>query len=198
MRSIRSRGHNREPAAVNFIGVAVMKAATILGRTLLGMALLAGSALVAAALPIDPAPTKSRIDAGGPSEFVLVRGGFRGGGIRAGGVRAGGFARQGNFARVNRGAVVNRGAKVNRNAVVNRNTVVNRNRIVTRNTAVVRPWVRPGGYWWRPGGAIAAGAAVGFVTAATAAAWAGPPPGPNMCWYYTDQTRTQGFWDVCQ
>jgi hypothetical protein len=77
---------------------------------------------------------------------------------------------------------------------------------VVRRGAVVRPgwagggvrWARPAGYWWRPGGAIAAGAAIGFVTAATAAAWAGAPPGPNMCWYYTDPSRTRGFWDVCQ
>jgi hypothetical protein len=23
-------------------------------------------------------------------------------------------------------------------------------------------------------------------------------PGPNMCWYYTDRSRRQGFWDACQ
>ncbi len=56
-------------------------------------------------------------------------------------------------------------------------------------------WVRP--YRWAPGGAIAAGAAIGFVTAATAAAWAGAPPVAGYCWYYTDLTQTQGFWDVC-
>src|SRR5262249_52740429 len=73
-----------------------------------------------------------------------------------------------------------------------------------RRGAVVAPgvryggWARPAGYWWRPGGAIAAGAAIGFVTAATAVAWAGAPPAPNMCWYYTDPSRTQGFWDACQ
>jgi hypothetical protein len=58
-------------------------------------------------------------------------------------------------------------------------------------------WVRPARYTWRPGGAIAAGAAIGFVTAATAAAWAGAPPVAGYCWYYTDATRTQGFWDAC-
>lgn len=65
---------------------------------------------------------------------------------------------------------------------------------------VVRPggWVRPGWYRWPPGGAIAAGAAIGVVTAATAAAWAGAPPAPGYCWYYTDPSRRQGFWDVCQ
>jgi hypothetical protein len=35
------------------------------------------------------------------------------------------------------------------------------------------------------------------VTATAASAWAGPPPADNMCWYYTDESRTQGFWDVC-
>jgi hypothetical protein len=43
----------------------------------------------------------------------------------------------------------------------------------------------------------ARGAALGFVAAATAAAWAGPPPVPGYCWYYTDLSRTQGFWDAC-
>jgi hypothetical protein len=57
-------------------------------------------------------------------------------------------------------------------------------------------WARPA-YRWGPGGAIAAGAAIGFVGAATAAAWAGAAPGPNLCWYYTDPSRTQGFWDAC-
>jgi hypothetical protein len=64
--------------------------------------------------------------------------------------------------------------------------------------AVVRPgWRRPAAYWWRPGGAIAAGAALGFVTAAAATAYVGQPPAPGYCWYYTNPQRTQGFWDVC-
>jgi hypothetical protein len=77
-------------------------------------------------------------------------------------------------------------------------------RTVARGGAVVRPgvarpgrWVRPANYYWRPGGAIAAGAAIGFVAAATAAAYAGSPPAPGYCWYYTDPSKTQGFWDVC-
>lgn len=78
---------------------------------------------------------------------------------------------------------------------------VYRGRTVVRGGggAVVRrgAWVRPTRYWWRPGGAVAAGAAVGFVTAATAVAWAGAPPAPGYCWYYTDASRQQGFWDVC-
>jgi hypothetical protein len=83
-------------------------------------------------------------------------------------------------------------------------------RTVVRGGAVVRPgyvrpgyagggvrWARPGWYRWPAGGAIAAGAAIGFVAAASAAAYAGAPPAPGMCWYYTDPSRTQGFWDAC-
>src|SRR5215471_1874831 len=71
--------------------------------------------------------------------------------------------------------------------------------------AVVRPgygyrgaWVRPGWYGWPRGGAIAAGAAIGFVAAAGAAAYAtSAAPAPGMCWYYTDPYRRAGFWDYC-
>jgi hypothetical protein len=58
-------------------------------------------------------------------------------------------------------------------------------------------WVRPARYWWPVGGAIAAGAAIGYVSAARAAAWAGAAPAPGYCWFYTDSTRRRGFWDVC-
>ena len=73
-----------------------------------------------------------------------------------------------------------------------------------RSTTVVRPgygygrWARPGWYRWGPGGAVAAGAALGFVAAAGATAYAvSAAPAPGMCWYYTDPTRRQGFWDYC-
>ncbi len=68
---------------------------------------------------------------------------------------------------------------------------------------VVRPGVRPGYvYWnrpyrWRPGGAIAAGAAIGFIGAIAAAQYYGQPPAPGLCWYYTNPSRTAGFWDEC-
>ena len=58
-------------------------------------------------------------------------------------------------------------------------------------------WARPGWYSWPVGGAIAAGAAIGVVSAAAAASWAGSPPGPGLCWYYTDPSQRQGFWDAC-
>jgi hypothetical protein len=51
--------------------------------------------------------------------------------------------------------------------------------------------------YWPAGGAIAAGAAVGFIAGAAAASVAGTPPHSGMCWYYTDSTKKTGFWDVC-
>jgi hypothetical protein len=54
--------------------------------------------------------------------------------------------------------------------------------VVVRRGAGVRPgvvrpggWIRPAHYHWRPGA----------------------PPAPGCCWYYTDPSQTQGFWDVC-
>ncbi|MBP2433229.1 hypothetical protein DXU07_28215 [Bradyrhizobium elkanii] len=77
------------------------------------------------------------------------------------------------------------------------NAAAYRSRTVVRGPGVRAGWARPGWYRWPVGGAIAAGAAIGFVTAASAAAWAGAAPAPGMCWYYTDPSRAQGFWDYC-
>src|SRR5262245_55523663 len=103
--------------------------------------------------------------------------------------RGGGGAHVNRSARVNRGNI-NRGnltrgtrANFNRNVNVNRNINrnVNRNVHVTRNINVNRgvyrgrhvyhggSWSRPRNYWWPVGGAIAAGAAIGMITAASAA-----------------------------
>jgi hypothetical protein len=88
--------------------------------------------------------------------------------------------------------------------VVRRTTVVRgpAGGVAVRRATVVRPgpvgWARPGHYYWGRGGAIAAGAAIGLVAATTAAAWAGPPPFRGACWYYTDPSRRQGFWDYCR
>ena len=57
-------------------------------------------------------------------------------------------------------------------------------------------WVgRP--YRWAPGGAIAAGAAIGVIAYGASVAWAPPPPQPGLCWYYTDPSQRNGFWDTC-
>ncbi len=63
----------------------------------------------------------------------------------------------------------------------------------SRNNIVV---VHPRRHWNR-GGAVAAGAAIGFIAGASAASWAGPPPRSGYCWYYTNRARTHGFWDWC-
>ena len=58
-------------------------------------------------------------------------------------------------------------------------------------------WTRPGWYRWGPGGAIAAGAAIGVLAAGAAVAYAGAAPAPGLCWYYTDPSYRNGFWDAC-
>lgn len=116
------------------------------------------------------------------------------------------FAGRGGVARGPRGGMAYRrgGAVVGpRGGAAYRRTAVRgpRGNVAVRTTAVAGRrggWARPGWYRWGPGGAIAAGAAIGFVSAATAAAWAGPAPAAGMCWYYTDPSRTQGFWDYCR
>lgn len=141
------------------------------------------------------------------------RGGFRGGGFRGGGFARGGFARGGFAGR--RGGVYRRGIAGGygrpgwHGGGVRRPIAgggvrpgshgggVQRRGLVVRRNVVVGGVYRPYGAWWRPGAAVAAGAALGFVGAATAAAWAGAPPAPGYCWFYTDASRTKGFWDRC-
>jgi hypothetical protein len=137
--------------------------------------------------------------------ITLTQVGGRGGGARHGAAQRGmhtgaihGGARYAGGA--HRGA-----AHGNVTRTTNRNVTRNVNRSVHHYSyrdgyghrgAVV--WAgRPGWYSWAPGGAVAAGAALGFVTAATAGAWAGAPPQPGLCWYYTDPSRRKGFWDIC-
>jgi hypothetical protein len=118
--------------------------------------------------------------------FVQARGG--GGHARHGG--GGHVAHRGNV------HVANRHVSRNVNRNVNRNVSRNVNRNVNRSRHGGN-WARPGGYWWPAGGAVAAGAALGFISAAAAASWAGAAPGPNLCWYYTNPSQQQGYWDAC-
>lgn len=77
-------------------------------------------------------------------------------------------------------------------AVGNRGVAVVPRAPVRRGVVVVNPR-----RYWPSGGAIAAGAAVGFIAGAAATSVAGTPPRSGMCWYYTDSTKKTGFWDVC-
>jgi hypothetical protein len=97
------------------------------------------------------------------------------------------FARRGGV----RTANVGRNGGVNRN--VNRNVNINRNiaRVGVGGAAigVVRPWVR------RPYfGAVVAGVTLGTVIAATAIP---PAPSSDLCWYWSNSSRTRGYWDYC-
>lgn len=148
------------------------------------LTVIAGAAIAccghtAAAVPLGQ--SASAVPAA-KEQSPLIQKAFRGGrAFRGGGyaVRRGGGAWRGGAAVRRGGAWGYRGGAA-----------------VRRGGAVV--WRRPASYWWPAGGAIAAGAAIGVVSAATAAAWAGRPPAPGYCWYYTDPSRRQGFWDVCR
>lgn len=153
---------------------------------------------VCATLIVVTSPTKSAaagIDDTRPrvsDEFSSVH---RGGG--GGRVHAGGHGRPAHVNRpVNRPGHVNR--PVNRPAHVHR--PANRPGYAHRpgggNIIVNRP-IR--GWAYRPYfGTVVGGIALGSVIAATTAGVAPAAPGPNMCWYWTDPARINGYWDYCQ
>jgi hypothetical protein len=120
-------------------------------------------------------------------------GGMHHGAMNRGNFNRGGYAHRGNMHGVNRYGAHN----ISRNGYRNVNRNVYRNANVYRGGVYHGNWARPGWYRWGAGGAVAAGAALGFVSAAAATSWAGVAPGPNLCWYYTDPSRRQGFWDAC-
>jgi hypothetical protein len=99
--------------------------------------------------------------------------------------------RQGSVNRTHRGQrpQVNR-SHVNRGQVYRGRTVVRHHR--PAHVVVVHPRRH-----WNRGGAIAAGAAIGFIAGAAAVSWAGQPPRSGYCWFYTTPARTTGFWDWC-
>jgi hypothetical protein len=145
------------------------------------------SAILAFSLPSQAAQsalsTSSFIDriAGSPSDEALSAFARRG----AGGARTANVGREHH-----RTADVNR--NINRN--VNRNVNVNRNiaRVGVGGAVVrpVRPWVR------RPYfGTVVAGVTLGTIIAATAIP---PAPSSDLCWFWTNSSRTRGYWDYCQ
>ena len=114
-----------------------------------------------------------------------------GGGGRGG--HAGGRAHAGGGAHVSRNVNVN----VNRhtNVNVNRRANVNvgrRGGVAVAGRGPVRRWVRRPYY-----GRIVGGVALGAVIAVTIAGTAPVAPAPNMCWYWSDQGYSQGYWDYC-
>jgi hypothetical protein len=161
----------------------------LFSATILTALALIGASGPSLSAPLHPVAPLSMQGGEAAAMLVPVRAAVRGGRVAVG-PRGGAVVRRGGAVAGPRG-----GAAVRRTAVVGP-----RGNVAVRNTAVVAGrgrWARPGWYRWPVGGAIAAGAAIGFATAATAAAWAGAAPAPGMCWYYTDPSRTQGFWDYC-
>jgi hypothetical protein len=70
---------------------------------------------------------------------------------------------------------------------------VTRHAVAVASTGVVRP-VRP----WLPQpyyGAVIAGVALGNVMAASAVPTS---PSFDVCWYWANPSRTEGYWDFCQ
>lgn len=102
--------------------------------------------------------------------------------VRAG-ARRGGTVKRGANVNVKRGANVNvkRGANVN---------VRGGNKVVVRRP--VRVWA-PRPYY----GTVIAGVALGTVIAVSVAAAAPRPPAANLCWFWSDSTQMQGYWDYC-
>jgi hypothetical protein len=138
------------------------------------LALITASAPSRAA-PLRPATSISAQGSDAAAPPIPVRAAMRSGSVRV----------------APRGGAVARGGGVG---------VRPRGNVAIRNAAVVAGggrWARPFWYRWPVGGAIAAGAAIGFAEAANASPWAGPPPLDGMCWYYTDGSRSHGFWDYC-
>ena len=149
---------------------------------------------ITAAMPIAPMNNDSGISP------ILVRGG-RGGGGRGGFHGGGGRGFHGGGARgfhggAARGGVYRGGAH---RGVAYRGGVYRGGAYRGGRAVVVGgrgAWGR--GYGWPAGGAIAAGAAVGFLTAGAAAAYAtSRAPAAGLCWYYRDASRRSGFWDTC-
>ncbi|MEJ2378248.1 MAG: hypothetical protein P8Y71_23645 [Pseudolabrys sp.] len=141
---------------------------------------------------------KQAASAAADHSLVIQVAGRKGRGAKAGGAhRAGKVNKNVDIKRKSGGA--HGKVKVNKNVNVNVDRKGHGNRGLYRGRHVYTggTWARPGAYWWPRGGAVAAGAALGFVSAVAAASWAGASPGPEYCWYYTDPSHKQGFWDYC-
>jgi hypothetical protein len=154
-------------------------------RALLISAVLALSLTPQAAQSAAPAPSLPLFAqiAGAPSDEALSA--F----ARRGGARTANVGRNGG---VNRNINGNVNRNINRN--VNRNVNINRNiaRVGVGGVAVgaVRPWVR------RPYfGTVVAGVTLGTIIAASTIPAA---PSSGLCWFWSNSSRSRGYWDYCQ
>lgn len=77
----------------------------------------------------------------------------------------------------------------NNNINVNKNVNVNRG-VGRVGVAAVRPWVRRPYY-----GTVVAGVALGTIIAVSSIP---PAPSSDLCWYWSNSSQTQGYWDYCQ
>lgn len=66
-------------------------------------------------------------------------------------------------------------------------------RTVVRPVVVVRPHRHRPHY-----GRVISGVALGVVVGAAIAGSPPSPPAPNLCWYWSDNYRQQGYWDYCR
>ena len=60
--------------------------------------------------------------------------------------------------------------------------------VAIRAYPTVRPW-----YWGR----VVAGVTLGTIIAATTVGTAPSPPESSLCWSWTDDSMSQGYWDYC-
>ena len=93
------------------------------------------------------------------------------------------------------GAVRHRGVTVRGRHVAVRThvAVVRRGAVAVKSTAVVRPvrpWVQQPYY-----GAVFDGVTLGAVVAANAVP---ASPSIDVCWYWSNSSKTRGYWDLCQ
>ena len=57
-----------------------------------------------------------------------------------------------------------------------------------RPVPAVRPW-----YWGR----VVAGVTIGTVIAVAAVNSVPKAPSPELCWFWSDATKTRGYWNYC-
>ena len=118
---------------------------------------------------------------------------------RTAGVRSRGFvARRTTVVGGTRGYAVRRTTIVGgpRGAAAVRRTTVGVGGVAAGAIAVVRPvrpWVRRAYY-----GTVVGGVALGTLIAATAVAVVPEAPASDLCWYWADASKSQGYWDYCQ